>query len=615
MGLWETFTGKVVLDYQVKTEQAKIALRELTGEQKANAKAAIQGMEDQKAAHERMVKGITVGLGIAAGAVALGIQGFKAYEERIRLSAATAGASMDGLRKASHGLLTDLELMQVAAEGMNGRFKLSSTEMETVLAAAVALEAKGIAPLGEAAHKLGEAVKKGEIDPLKELGIAYDENLAKTDKRGAALKALTALSQESGGAVDAEAEAIRQSGVAFKNSMAMVEESIGRIVVAFGPMITAVADLAAQVAVLADAASHIPGIRLPGGLSVGGVAKFFGRAGLSPLMWNVDAARGLAAGFSDTSGSGDASYLGSALGASGYQSQWRTGDSGGDGGVGVLGSSSGYTGPLGIGGKGFPGAKPVKTIKRGGGGGGGLADGTGGRRRGGGMGDLIARYNVLGEYVSGAEDFILNGIGDAAGLAGDALSSLGEKVPTEAGKPGPTWMEKTFGPPEQFDLYKDAFQGFTDAASAGYTALVTGSESAGKAMKRVIAQSIMAEGQHMLIRALREAAEAIAALAHGNLPKAGTHALAAAKFGAGAAIAGVVAHSLGAGGATGSAGASAGGATGGARASNDNAPRNTTVVLGHGWDDETPRQRAAKLARANRQAASYEAPPSGVSYQ
>lgn len=93
MGLFGDIAGKVVLKYEADTAQAKIALRELTGEQKANAKAAIQGMEDQKAAHDRMVKGITVGLGIAAGAIAVGVSAYKAYAEQSRLAAASAAPS------------------------------------------------------------------------------------------------------------------------------------------------------------------------------------------------------------------------------------------------------------------------------------------------------------------------------------------------------------------------------------------------------------------------------------------------------------------------------------------------------------------------------------------
>jgi hypothetical protein len=144
--------------------------------------------------------------------------------------------------------------------------------------------------------------------------------------------------------------------------------------------------------------------------------------------------------------------------------------------------------------------------------------------------------------------------------------------------------------------------------------LVTGSESFGKAAKRVIGQTIMAEGSHMLVLALREGAQAIAALATGNFAKAGAHGLAAAKFGAGAALAGVVASQLGAGGSATAAGASAGGGAGGSSTVADNAPRNTNIVLGHGWDDETNRQRAARFARAQRQAASYESPAAGVVY-
>ena len=54
-------------------------------------RAALQRGE-QLSATTAIVGLVTLGIGIAAGAVALGIQGFKQYEEASRLSAASAGA-------------------------------------------------------------------------------------------------------------------------------------------------------------------------------------------------------------------------------------------------------------------------------------------------------------------------------------------------------------------------------------------------------------------------------------------------------------------------------------------------------------------------------------------
>lgn len=182
----------------------------------------------------------------------------------------------------------------------------------------------------------------------------------------------------------------------------------------------------------------------------------------------------------------------------------------------------------------------------------------------------------------------------------------------------PTILERMFGTPEELNFYGDAWGTLTSAITGGYEALVTGSESAGKAMKRIVAGSIMAEGSKMLIHSLEEAAFAVAALATGNFASAATHGKAALMFGAGAAAAGVAAHALGAGGgggggASSGVGASAAGVGLGAGGGNDR-PINTTIVLGHGWDDESPRQRAERFSREQRRANGVSPPPRGVEY-
>jgi len=593
MGLFGDIAGKVVLKYEADTAQAKIALRELTGEQKANAKAAIQGMEDQKAAHDRMVKGITVGLGIAGGAIALGIGAFKSYAEQSRLAAASSGADMDRLRSASHGLVTNIGLMSVAAEGMNGRWKLTSAEMEKVLGAAVELERKGFGPLDEITKKLGEAIKKGEIDPLKELGVAYDETLAKTDKRAAALKALAVLSKAAADGVESETERIRQSATRLENMWDDAKAATGEWVV------STLDDLA----IVANAMAH-PFTPQGGGLAAqpAGASVFDETMYLDPTTGSWVNFRGLVEG-TVRNAKRTAELERAALDAAaaeaeriaklqqGYdEEQYRRAHA-------LEQRRAEQEAALEL-------MRSKRLARRGGGGG---------------------RTPKPNPY---ANDVIMHGpLFDqtmGAGAAPDENPYLaqgfapgGNPDPFANGRAGdgPSFMEKMLGPVDQFDAYATAWQGFEGAVTAGYEALVTGSESFGKAAKRVIGQTIMAEGSHMLVLALREGAQAIAALAGGNFAAAGTHGLAAAKFGAGAALAGVVAHSLGAGGSATAAGASAGGgAAGSSTTAADNTPRNTNIVLGHGWDDETNRQRAARFARAQRQAASYEGAPAGVVY-
>lgn len=160
-------------------------------------------------------------------------------------------------------------------------------------------------------------------------------------------------------------------------------------------------------------------------------------------------------------------------------------------------------------------------------------------------------------------------------------------------------MERILGPIEQFDAYAAGFGAISNAAVSAYEAIVTGSESAGAAIKRVLGAEIMGIGKSMFVRSLQEGAWAVADLAKGNLPGAATHAKAGAMFLAGSAIAGTIAAGLGAGGSSGNAQGSyaAAGIGGGARTNDRDQGIGLTVVMGDGLSDDSPRHIARRTRR------------------
>ena len=138
------------------------------------------------------------------------------------------------------------------------------------------------------------------------------------------------------------------------------------------------------------------------------------------------------------------------------------------------------------------------------------------------------------------------------------LSEAHERMQALASIPqGPTLAEKLFGTVTEVDGYRESWGALTSVATAGYSAMVDGSLSVGAAMKMAAGDAIKAIGLKLLIRGAEETAEGVSMLA--GVYTAGLapgHFAAAGKFFAGAALAGVVAHSLGT-----SGGASAGGAS------------------------------------------------------
>lgn len=202
----------------------------------------------------------------------------------------------------------------------------------------------------------------------------------------------------------------------------------------------------------------------------------------------------------------------------------------------------------------------------------------------------------------------------------DAVSGFGD-ITAGMMAPGsaerqPTILQRMFGEAEEIDGYTRAWGTLESAVTAGYEALVTGSESAGAAIKKVIAQSIMAEGSRMMVKALREGAEAIASLAEYDYPAAARHGLAAAKFLAGAAAAGVAASALGGGGgaSAGAVGAGGGGGSPGYRPTTESGPQTNIYVIGDSYGEETARSRSLRFERQRRMAQSYESPPRDMEY-
>lgn len=620
MGIGEALglaKGKVVLEYKADIEDAKIKLRELSGAQKKQAQEAITSLDDQVKAHERLAQKATLGIAAVGGAVALGIVGFKKYEESVRLGAASAGVSMDRLRQASRGLMTDMELMKFAAQGLNGRFKLTGAELENVLGAAVALERRGIMPLDQATQKLTEAMKKGEIEAFKELGVQIDENLAKTDKRKAAMKAVAELSKEAASATRSETEAIRAHGTEFRNAMDEIQMAIGQLVVAFKPIIKVAAEvtglLASGVKLIGDAIAGIadlggpseeekrerregrdfrarmnalgPGYRfedlpimknLPSGLSgafrdaaIDVIFQNNGREAFAQLAALEDRRdRQAAAQAAQERRFREGTSAQRAVAAD--ERKWKEIE---DRIAALQAEAESLDGVE----EWDPVTKRWRVVN------GGRRPGAGGRRGG---GDIDSRYRGLfglgrrgQDYLRRQgieEELLLMEAGRAANtsapgertIEGDGLLAparsgmvLGKDgTPAGVAKPaGPSVLERMFGKIEEYDAYATAWGTFQNAVTSGFEAIVTGSESVGTAIKKSIAASLLAEGSQMLIQALKHGAMAIASLIPGptfNPAAAGGHGAAAAKFLAGSVAAGIAARALGGGG--GGAGAAAG---------------------------------------------------------
>lgn len=271
MGLFDSLTSKVGIEYTVEVEQAKAKVRELSGEQKKAAREHADALDKQSKAHDLMVNRLTIGIGIAVSAYAIGKNALATFEESSRLAAATAGVHLKALQVASGGLKTELELLQFASDGMNNKFHLTQAELEGVLVGmrAFVKEGKSQEMVSKA---IGEAIRKGEVEPLKEAGIAFDESTAKVDKKRAVLDALAGATQRAGTSLEMAGDNSRRMAVRFEDATDKLQTGIGRVVESMAPLLESLAATANRIADIANAASKLPGGGMVGAASKAGTA-------------------------------------------------------------------------------------------------------------------------------------------------------------------------------------------------------------------------------------------------------------------------------------------------------------------------------------------------------
>lgn len=158
-------------------------------------------------------------------------------------------------------------------------------------------------------------------------------------------------------------------------------------------------------------------------------------------------------------------------------------------------------------------------------------------------------------------------------------------------------LEKLLGTPDEIDWYVKAYEGLTSAIQASYSAIVTGSDSAIGAGRKVLAQLMLAEGQYAIGMIAKEAALVVT-----DWTSAPRHLLGVAKWTAAAALWGYGASKLGGGGSGSGAGASAGGGSGGGfygsgAGGDPNRGTERMIVVGDSNSTSSPRFEAAKARR------------------
>lgn len=613
---------KVVTTYKADTKPHRDEIKKLDGAEKKHAQANLKRLDDNNSKLDKQIATLgKVGLAVGAVAVAYGVaaDSFKTYAHNSKLASQTVGVNLAGLRKATNGLVDDTRLLEFAASGMNGTFKLSQKQMEETARAAVVLR-RGNTTLEESLTRIQKATEEGSTEPLKDLGIVITGS--KSGTQAGLTDALAAMNKEVvavGGNFNVVGDDVTQSKIEIVNSMDSIKDSIGRVVIALGPLIDALSFATKLMANLlggdrkmfSNSSDIIKNdiARLQAGVG-GGIGS--GADGLLAASQNPEAFKALL---------GLPGTVGAALsGARDFANQPLFGD----------GNKSGHfseqfrTG-------GFAAAKRGrKGVKR------------SGKKRGSGS----AKSQNFGS-LDGI-DSVLASSANLLNKASQTLSMLGSEgqairleeeqaiqadyiaqVQAETALTNEFFadiasfraendnvLQQIFGAPSEIDQrtisisqLAGAFGGLTGSFGAGVDAMITGSDSFANAFKNAIGESMRALSVEMAVNSLKHLGYGLASVAFLDGRGAAAHFAASTQFGAGALAAGAGASLLGAG----QARSSAGGQTsappttgtsgvGSSSGSNDNKSTTQVIIMGNDFEGMNWRQRKSQWRQTTRDA-------------
>jgi hypothetical protein len=556
-------TDKVVTKYEANVDQHRAQLELLRSQQQAFAATVLKGLESQnKALTDTISKyaKFTAGVGAAVSAMKFLKGAMDESAKHARLSAAAGGADIEKLRKSSEGLVTDMKLLKLAAEANHGAFRLNTQQMNTAAKAMAVLIREG-KDSEQVFNKVTEAIAKGAGGGLDDFGIIVKEAKTDLEKFNALMDGLAAKAGQAGQTPQNFGDEWQRAGVKFDNSMERMKVALGKLAVAFEPVITLIADALGGVMDLVDRAAT------PVSTIGENVKSAQTEADIKRLFAEIE----------------QKMVYGAVRGRNDYPtSYWETGKI--------------QAQPISIPFLGFtPGQSPfwadLMTRKK---------TGGGGRRR-----TISHEDDVFGNAANLGElgpDFDSGvgslGMADLGGYttqlrAGVEQSSRGGRYSDFAARQSQKKLAGMFGPIEDFNLYARAFDMLSGSVASAMDAWITGSMSAGAAIKRFIGEALRGAAIEMGVMALKHGAYAIGSLAFGDVRGAAMHGKSAAMFAGGAIAAAIGAKALGAGAEVPKPQAAPTGA--GAPGGGDGG-RTTVVVYGNDFSDDSPRKRA-QIAR------------------
>lgn len=226
MGLFDAWTGKVIIDYKVEIDEAKAKVKELSGEQKKAAKEAADALEKQGKAAESMAAQYAKGTAIIVGGFLAARDGLAHMRKEADLTRGAAGVNIDALSDSWDGLKTRMDLLTLAQAGHRGAWKLTTGQIQLVSEGMRALEAKGY-DTERVFDKFTEVMKKGKLEGLDDFGLSLQATGDQTKDLQVLMNALGREVLDVGGNFDKTGDAAARSIVKMEDGLSRLRSAAG----------------------------------------------------------------------------------------------------------------------------------------------------------------------------------------------------------------------------------------------------------------------------------------------------------------------------------------------------------------------------------------------------
>lgn len=617
MGLFSGIASTVLTSYKADTSEHKRALQSLRGEERKLAKARLDELDASNKAidgHIAAIGKVAAAVGAVIGAYVTLKKAAKDYLDDSQLRFAAQRYDIEQLRAATHGLMTETQLLSLAAGVANSDYRLTQVELNDVATAMLALRKQGN-DFNQVIQNTTKAVVENNMEGLKPFGVHLEELGNKVANHTQLIERLRSEAKNLGADYAIAGDDMLKASVAFEDSTHRLSVALGRLAQHLAPVIEKMADFL-------DYLPKFGENMISGGNDNLGRLEELQREREYRVRQNMpqkyvneidqDIAKELNA----------IGYRFFGKGRQGYDryEQFKKIVASGDyrKAIDVLNAAGrdraraqepdaidmpkdylqGATRPKGSG----AGSNPIVVM---------IDD---------------PRYsetikNALGVEFAGTlpqgrtfkNDLSLKDIGPKiAGDFGDpaAAARVAENARAladlaKATQRKETILQSLFGNVEDIDAYATAMGAFKSVATEAFSAWLNGTKSVSAAIKDAIAGQLRALAMEMFSRSLFHTAAGVGALATGGPiagAAAGAHFKAAGLYAGGAVAIGAVARQLGPSGGGASAGA---GARGAVSPSGGASTTNQTFILGDSFIEESPRRRAAKIRGAMERADQY----------